>query len=161
MVKERVAVLPESSNYETERNKPMPSPVHAAIQANLIVALNVYRKLYRAYSELSLELSEWVSVPDIALFAWKPLNTYDLRTKESEIPLCVIEILSPTQSLGELRHKIAEYFERGIKSCWLVLPGLDNVYVFEAPDQYEMYKKGETLKDKQLNIAINVSPIFE
>lgn len=151
---------PHTTNYETERRKPMPSYNHGSIQANLIIELAAFKKKYRPVSELSLSLNDWVSVPDISLFPWKKLDTKNDTIKTKEPPLCAIEILSPTQSLTELLIKAHNYFEFGVKSCWIVLPGVDNVYVFSDTDNYSIFKKGETLKDDFLKIEIDVSQIF-
>ena len=57
------------SDYEIERNKLMPSLNHSAIQINLGAELrNRYIHQYRLVSELSLELSDWPSVPDICIY---------------------------------------------------------------------------------------------
>ncbi|MCB0577823.1 MAG: Uma2 family endonuclease, partial [Phaeodactylibacter sp.] len=63
------------SEYETERHKPMPSLNHSIIQANLIRELGLsYKKKYRIASELSLDLSDWPSVPDICIYPKMPLD---------------------------------------------------------------------------------------
>jgi len=150
-----------ATKYETERRKPMPSYNHGSIQANLIIELAAYKKKYRPISELSLSLNEWISVPDVSLFKWKKLDTKNDDIKTTEPPLCAIEILSPTQSLTELLVKARNYFEYGVKSCWIVLPGLDNIYVFSTAEDYLIFKKGEILKDEMMGIEIEVSPVFE
>jgi len=150
------------TKYEKERNKPMPSLNHGCIQANLLFLMKLnYDKKYRAVSELSLELSEWPSVPDISLIPWKEMDTMNDRVKVSEPPLCVMEILSPPQSFNELHTKARSYFEHGVKSCWIVLPGVDNVYVFSTPDEYDIFKSGETLEDRKMDIKIEVAKFFE
>ncbi len=72
-----------------------------------------------------------------------------------------MEILSPTQSLTDLLVKARNYFEYGVQSCWLILPELDNVYVFSSPDEYEIFKTGETLHDPKMGIEVEVDKIFE
>ncbi len=152
----------EFTDYEKERNKPMPSLNHGSIQTNLgfLIKLN-YGDIYRAVSELHLELSEWPSVPDISLIPWKKLDTKNDIIKVSEPPLCVMEILSPTQSFAELLTKAQNYFKHDVQSCWIVLPGVDNIYVFSSPDDYEIFKSGETLQDEKMNIQIEVAKVFE
>lgn len=150
------------SEYEIQRNKPMPSFNHGAIQANLSFAIKAaYNDKYRVISELNLDLSDWPSVPDISLYPKRPLDLENDITTMKEPPLCVIEIISPTQSISELTTKARSYFRNGVRSCWLVIPPLENVYVFSAPGAYEMFKAGETLRDEGLDIAIPVSSIFE
>lgn len=161
MLKENFTEEAQTSDYVTERNKPMPSYNHGSIQANLIIELATYRNQYRPISELSLDLSNWPSVPDVSLYPWEKLDTTQDRAKVSEPPLCVIEILSPTQSITELLSKAKSYFEHGVQSCWIVLPWLDNIYVFTTPKDYEIFKSGETLEDKKMGIRIDVARVFE
>ena len=79
----------------------------------------------------------------------------------SEMPLGVVEILSPTQSHEELETKRKEYFANGVQSYWLVLPDLKSVYVFRNPDDYEVYSRNETLKDKVLGIDMDLAEVFK
>jgi len=149
------------SDYVTERNKPIPSLNHARIQANIIFLMMLhYKKNFTVVSELSYDLSDWVSVPDVSLL---PLTKYDAKNdqiKVSEPPLCTVEILSPTQAQSELVAKSRSYFDKGVKSCWIVFPELENVYVFSSPDNYQIFLKGDILKDKKMKIELNVNDIF-
>ena len=149
------------SDYETERNKPMPSFNHGSIQANLIIEFAAYRKKYRPVSELSLNLSDWPSVPDISLYPWKKLDFRNDTIKMEAPPLCAVEILSPTQSLTELISNTNGYFEHGVKTCWIVFPAFNNIYVFYSPGEYDIFRTGEKLVDKILEIKIDVAKVFE
>lgn len=150
------------SEYEIERNKPMPSFNHSVIQANLIIQFGTrYKNKYRIASELSLDLSDWPSVPDICIYPKKPLDLRNDIITMSEPPLCTIEIISPSQSLNELISKANDYFRHGIRSCWIVLLPLGNIYVFTSPDDYEIYRASETLHDPMLDISIPLKEVFE
>lgn len=149
------------SDYETERNKPMPSFNHGAIQANLTMEFAQYRQKYRVVSELSLHLSDWPSVPDLCLYPYQELDTRSDTIKMTEPPLCAIEILSSTHSIGDLLAKANQYFQHGVQSCWIVLPGLDNIYVFSSPDTYEIFRTHDTLKDEKTGISFAVGPVFK
>jgi Uma2 family endonuclease len=149
------------TDYEIERNKPIPSFNHGSIQANLIKELVPYWNQYRVVSELSLNLLDWPSVPDLSLYPYKVLDTRTDTIKMTEPPVCAIEILSPTQSIGDLLAKANQYFQHGVQSCWIVLPGLDNIYVFSSPDTYEIFRVHETLKDEKTGISFPVRPVFE
>lgn len=156
--------LPEEaahlSDYETERNKPLPSFNHGSIQANLIAFLHPYKQ-YRAISELSLDLADWSSVPDLAIYPKRPLDFRNDLVKVQKQPLCVVEIISPSQPLNELTDKTRPYFEHGVKSCWLVLLPLTTICVYSAPDQYTCYRAHETLRDEVLDISLPLKEIFE
>jgi Uma2 family endonuclease len=150
------------STYETERNKPMPSLNHSIIQGNISFLLMLsYRTEYRITPEISLHLNGWNCVPDVAIF---PLLTVDFRhdvIKFETVPLGVVEILSPTQNVEDLTTKAEMYFMKGVKSYWLILPTLENIYVFEDAYNYQIFTKKQLLQDKNLNIELNLEEIFK
>ena len=77
-------------------------------------------------------------------------------------PLTTIEILSPTQALSDLTSKIRdEYFPKGVKSAWVILPELRAVAIFEnGKDGHEYFKSGK-LHDPVTGIELKVEEIFE
>lgn len=150
------------SEYELERNKPMPSLNHSAIQINLGAELrNRYKDRYRLVSEISLDLADWSSVPDICIYPKMPLDLRQDVITMKEPPLCAIEIISPTQSVDELRAKAVKYFEHGVRSCWIVIPTFANIYVFSSPDEYEIYRAPGDLRDAVLEISLPLKEVFE
>ncbi len=52
-------------------------------------------------------------VPDLCLYPFQELDTRTDTIKMTEPPLCAIEILSPTQSIGDLLAKANPYFQYG------------------------------------------------
>ncbi|MBI5916307.1 MAG: Uma2 family endonuclease [Bacteroidetes bacterium] len=151
----------EISNYELERNKPMPSFNHGTIQANLIMELAEFRNKFRITSETSLNLDQWPSVPDISMFPKSEMDLWNDEIAVKEPPLCVIEILSPTQSLNDLTSKANGYFQHGVQSCWIVLPSMANIYVYSSPDDYAIFRATETLVDNKLDISFSLSEVFK
>jgi Uma2 family endonuclease len=147
------------SDYEKERNKPIPSFNHGSVQANLIALLYVFKN-FRVVSELSLDLTDWVSVPDLSIYAKKPLDFKNDQIKVKEAPICVIEIISPTQSLNELTEKAEEYFNHGVKSCWLVMLPLTSICVFSSPNEYVFYRANQTLIDDIMGISLPLKEVF-
>lgn len=150
------------SEYEIERGKPMPSKNHAIIQANLILALQPkYADRFRILPEINLDLSIRDRVPDLAIYRSVEFTPGADEVRMTEMPLCVIEILSPQQSMADLLTKRAEYFAAGVQSYWLVLPDLLSVYVFHSPEDYEVFAKQETLTDKILGIELALGEVFK
>jgi Uma2 family endonuclease len=150
----------EQSAYEQDRGKPTPSKVHSSIQANILFAVYPYRDRFRFMSELSLDLDGWWSVPDLVIY---PKMTIDVRQDEIRVtipPLCAIEIISPMQSLQELVDKSKAYFEHEVQSCWLVLPGLRSIYVFNSFDEFKIFTYADTLLDDTLKISIPLAEVF-
>lgn len=151
----------EQSAYEQERGKPMPSKVHAYIQLNIGFELKSrYKDRFTFLSELNLDLNGWCSVPDLVIY---PKMTIDVRQDEIRMttpPLCTIEIISPMQSLQELIDKAKAYFEHGVQSCWLVLPGLRSIYVFSSFDDFKIFTHTDTLLDDTLKVSIPLADVF-
>jgi len=149
------------SQYEIERNKPIPSLNHSFVQTRLLVGLvGLLDKKYNIHSELSLNLDGWLSTPDICILPKSRVDFANDMPSVEDAPLGVIEILSASQNPGDLVSKAYQYFEKGVKSCWLIIPSLKNVYVFTDPDSYEVFKSTETLIDKILDIELSLIDIF-
>lgn len=139
----------------------MLSKIHAYVQSNIIFALRArYNDRFTFMSELSLDLDGWWSVPDLVVY---PKMEIDVRQDEVRVttpPLCAIEITSPMQSVQELVDQARAYFEHGVQSCWLVLPGLRSVYVFSSFDDFKIFTQVDTLLDEMLKISIPLAEVF-
>jgi Uma2 family endonuclease len=151
----------ELSDYELDRNKPMPSKNHAIVQSNIGFEVQLkYRETYRVMSEVKLNIpNDKDVVPDIAIyprFAFDPLHD---EVKMTEMPLCAVEILSPSQTNEELIEKVEKYFSVGVKSCWLVIPTFQIVSVFSDASTQRTFFKGE-LYDEVLDIRIDLDKVF-
>lgn len=148
------------SEYEMERGKPMPSKNHSLLQLRIGAELLYhYSEQYNAYSELSLEAPNPPFVPDLSLFPAKPSNWREDEVKVSEVPLTVIEIVSPSQTDTELTEKAKDYFAAGTKSYWLVQPVLRTIFVL-LPDGDELVFHNDLLTDPTNGISIDLKKIF-
>jgi Uma2 family endonuclease len=150
------------SEYELERGKPVPSKNHAIVQGNIYFLLRQkYESTYRFVTEVSILMHEKERIPDLAIYEQLEFTPGNDEVRLETPPLAAVEILSPTQSLADLIAKSYRYFEAGVKSYWLVLPDLTSIYVFSAPNEYEVFAKKGTLKDTQLNIELDLEAIFK
>ncbi len=150
------------SEYELERDKPVPSKNHAIIQGNLYFLIrNAYGERLSPLPEVSIKASPKEKVPDIAIFPKVEFTPGEDEVRMENAPLGVIEILSPSQSLTELISKSAAYFEAGVQSYWLVLPDLRSIYVFSAPGEYQLFAKEDKLEDPRLEIELELKEVFQ
>ena len=150
------------SDYEIERDKPMPSTNHALLQDNISFALNLsYRKEYSILPEIALGTPGKGSVPDLAVYPKLSLDVRNDVVKRRDPPLVAIEILSPEQNLQDLIDKTYRYFDFGVKSCWIVLPSLKTIIVYSGPDTFEYVKANAILKDPNTGFELNLSKVFE
>ena len=148
------------SDYEMERGKPMPSKNHSRLQQRIGVELAIhYSEQYDTYSELSLEAPNPPFIPDLCLFPAEPSNWREDEIRVSDVPLTVIEIVSPSQTDTELTEKSKAYFAAGVKSYWLVQPVLRTVFVL-LPDGDELVFHNDLLTDPTNDISIDLKKVF-
>ena len=156
------ATVEQLTEYELERGKPMPDTIHGAIQANLNAELSVrYRHQFRFLSELSLATFPDGTTPDITIYPYFPLDYDNREAKRSDAPLTCIEIQSPSQSNEEMIGKQKIYFDFGVQSCWLVVPAMKGIFVYDRPGHYEFFHGNDTLRDAITGIELPLAPIFE
>ena len=157
-------LIPEISDYELERGKPRPSLHHALVQSNLIFFIRSSLGAdYVIMSELNLVIDERKMVPDICLFRRAELDLAVEQINLATPPLTAIEILSPTQAIGELLAKAQRYFAAGVQSYWLVVPDLWAVAVFNTadPKKYKYFYNGQNLTDPVTGADLPVGPLFD
>ena len=149
------------AEYETERQKSMPSKNHSKLQARLsFCLLRAYENTFDIHSELSLELSTGRVNPDIAIYPAQKSDWIEDEIIVKEVPLAVIEILSPTQGIQDLIDKREIYFGAGVKSYWIVQPVFQMIHVFYSKDDYQSFLKGDVI-DTALDISIPLSEVFK
>ena len=152
----------EISQYEIERNKPMPSKNHSIVQKNLLVCTDFrYRKTYTVLSEIDIIMPEKPNtVPDVAIYPKLKIDFFDDQIGMTQMPLTAIEIISPSQTDTELIKKINRYFNAGVKSCWLVNPAFQAIYVYSEIGKYQFFNSGMILSDPATGIELPLSEIF-
>jgi Uma2 family endonuclease len=83
--------------------------------------------------------------------------------KVAKMPVLAIEILSPSQTINELLRKIEALFALGIKSCWLVIPALEEIRVYGQDFAYKTFEtqRDTDVIDDVLDISLPIQKIFE
>lgn len=152
------------SDYELERNKPMPTTIHGSVQANLIIAFSkLIGERFRIASEVTLYTQPTASTPDVLLLPPSALDFSNDPAKRTSPVLLTVEIISPSQSLDIFLEKAISYFQFGVKSCWIVLPRIKAVMVFNRPDEpdfYRFFKGTDEIEDETLGIRLPVEKVF-
>lgn len=152
-----------SAAYELERNKPIPSKNHAAIQMLLgFFLLQKYLTKYTILSEVKIEMPEKPDlIPDLSIYPKLEIDFKHDQTAMNEMPLVAIEIMSPTQSNDDIITKIERYFNAGVHSCWMVIPTLEAIVVYSSLDQYQFFNSTQILKDSVMEIEIDLAQVFK
>lgn len=155
-------VLTALSDYEIERNKPMPNLTHGGLQANIIGQLYTrYNSKFRIASEVSLDTYPESSTPDVVVYPRQALNYVNEVARQSNPPLLSIEIQSPSQTTEEMVVKLSKYFSFGIKSCWIVFPAMKAIAVYKTPEDYVFFDHDDVVKDEVMGIDVELKKIFE
>ncbi len=152
---------PYESDYETERNKPMPNRIHGVIQHKIGFLLELqYADRFQFPNELSLATTPG-STPDICIFHKRKLDLKTTMAREEEVPITTIEILSPSQSINELMHKAWDiYFPMGVQSAWIVIPELKAIQLLLPDDPPQTFYQN-MLTDPATGIQIAIEKVFE
>jgi len=151
----------EISAYELERGKPMPSRNHSIVQANAVFELKTrYRAQFRFMSEVNIDVAGRVLVPDVGIFEPIPVDMSQDQLVLTQLPLTTLEILSPRQALDDLIDKAALYLQAGVKSCWIILPKTEGVFLYSAGG-YRYFQAPQTLTDPATGIELPLAPLFK
>ena len=156
-----MAVSIALSQYEIERNKPMPDYIHGLLQLQIGYLLkSAYQKQYHFLSELTLATTP-NSTPDICIYPTKKVSRKNTKAKTEKAPITTIEIQSPSQSIEALQQKAWDlYFPMGVKSSWIVIPALRGIQIL-LPDNTELFFNSNLLKDPVTGIEIEIEKVFE
>ncbi len=152
------------SDYETERDKPMPTTIHGSIEANLIFELRMlYGQKFRLACEVTLATKPNASTPDVLILPPSQLDFSNDPAKRTEPVLVAIEIISASQGIDLFFDKAKMYFDFGVKSFWVVFPRMRAVAVFNQPDDSESYLffngKAEIVDDS-VGVRLPVEKVF-
>ena len=76
-------------------------------------------------------------MPDVSFTFWDQLPDGKIpKTGYPDVcPALAVEVLSPTNTRGEMDVKLAEYFAGGTRLVWIVAPDSRTVDVFTTPDR--------------------------
>jgi Uma2 family endonuclease len=155
------AVVPEiQTDYELERDKPMPSRNHGVLE--LLIGSTLLRKYgdtHTIFTEVTLNTDPPMT-PDIAVV--HPKIEFDWTQDETRLstpPLLVVEILSPSQTVTELMDKAERYFDAGVRSYWLALPTHKLIAVHNPGVEPKVFTTGP-ITDPASEITITIEDIF-
>ncbi|MBI1902596.1 MAG: Uma2 family endonuclease [Planctomycetia bacterium] len=81
-------------------------------------------KIYGADAAMRI-LPHQVRMPDISFFSWKrwPKQKLPRRPIPAIVPDLAVEVISETNTRAEIRRKLREYFQAGVRLVWSIDPG--------------------------------------
>jgi Uma2 family endonuclease len=89
-----------------------------------------------------------IRIPDVSFVAWASLPTGKIPDDPAPLlaPDLAVEVLSRTNTAGEMKRKRGEYFSAGTKMVWIVDPEKRTVTVFDSPTESHEYGEEEALE---------------
>jgi Uma2 family endonuclease len=86
-----------------------------------------------------------VRAPDVAFVAEARL-TFDTRKFAPLAPDLAVEIVSPSNTVSEIHHKVMDYLDAGSRLVWVVDPGSRTVTVYRSREAIRLLTEGELLE---------------
>jgi len=106
-----------------------------------------------------------VRVPDVAFIRWSRLRTPGVIPDEaiaSLAPDLAVEILSPSNTAGEMRRKVGDYLDAGVCLVWIIDPRARTCTVHQRGEAPRVLGVADTLDGGALlpGLAIPLSVLF-
>ena len=102
--------------------------------------------------------------PDVAFTSWArmPARRRPAEPIPQLAPNLVVEVLSPSNTVGEMTRKRAEYFRSGVELVWEINPRTRIVRVYPAPDRHQDLTAADTLSGDPVlpGFAVSLAELF-
>ena len=113
----------------------------------------------------SVRVAGQIRLPDVAYFAWGSLPERRVpRVAILDIaPDLAVEVLSPSNTAGEMARKRGEYFRAGTRLLWEIEPELRQIRVYTDADTFTTLSIDDTLTGEPVlpGFSLRVRELFE
>ena len=104
--------------------------------------------------------------PDVS---WIPNSKWNALTREQKrkyLPLApdfVLELMSPSDNLSEIRNKMREYIDCGVRLGWLINPDERKVEIYRQGREIEVLNNPQTLRGEAImsGLVVSLEEIFD
>lgn len=88
-----------------------------------------------------------VRIPDVSFISWDqiPDGEFPNEPVPHLYPDLAVEVLSRSNTPGEMTLKVSEYFEAGSRLVWIIDPETQTAEVYTAPDECRRLKATQSL----------------
>jgi len=92
-------------------------------------------------------LPRQVRIPDVAFVSWErfPNGKLPKTPIPAVAPDLAVEVLSDSNTEGEMRRKLQDYFTAGVRLVWYVDPRTRTASVYTSPEQCMVFDENGTL----------------
>ena len=102
--------------------------------------------------------------PDVSVTLWelRPDGTFPTGPVARDIPALAIEVISPSNTPGEMRRKVAHYFAAGVRVVWLINPHKRDAAIYTSPDDKVLLDETGVLTAESVlpGFALPLSVVF-
>ncbi len=149
--------------------KVSPKYKHASIQGKLLCFLADWcdrAQCGRVLPEWAIVLQrqgiDWVPVPDLTYVSYERLPAnWEEDAPCPVLPELVIEIISPSQSFGEMTSKAMDYLQAGVSRVWVIDNQAQSVTVFGEKEIPQTFGVGDIISDALLpGLKVTVAELF-
>jgi Uma2 family endonuclease len=87
-----------------------------------------------------------IRYPDVAFIRWERMpDGFPEEPIATLVPHLAVEVISQSNTPGEMKRKLKDYFFSGVELVWFVYPKTQTAEVYTAPDRKKRIGKGGTL----------------
>ena len=148
--------------------KMSPKLRHSIIQGEMFLKLVEHarpKKLGDVFPELRCTFRGGSYVFDLSFFLQERLPKPDAEDERADVtiaPDLVLEILSPGQTVGELKKKMGSALRGGVRLGWLIAPARKQILILQKKQKPEVLTCGDILTGKDVlpGFALPVEEIF-
>ncbi len=142
----------------------------SVVSGNVLTELNNWAKpdrlgLVSGEQGMIRMLAGNIRVPDVALFLRSSLpgGTLPKEAAPRIAPALAVEVLSESNTDEEMRIKVAEYFNSGVKVVWMLDPPTLTLRVYDAPERFRQLTRDDTLDGGGVlpGFSVRVGELFD
>jgi len=88
-----------------------------------------------------------VRIPDVSFISWDRLPGRELPDAAlAELsPELAVEVLSASNTKGEMERKLRDYFRAGVRLVWVIQPKTQTAEVYTSPEHVQAVAKNQSL----------------
>lgn len=92
-------------------------------------------------------LPRQVRIPDVCFISWErlPEGEFPDEAVAGLVPDLAVEVLSPSNTRGEMERKLRDFFRAGVRLAWLIEPKTETADVHTSPTDVRHLTKNQVL----------------
>jgi Uma2 family endonuclease len=143
-------------------------------ESNVAPWIIVYLGIYLEKHDLGQPLSSdgmvrlkvgLVRIPDVGFISWERLPEGEIPPEPiaSRVPELAVEVLSESNTPEEIKRKIGEYFEAGVKLVWIIQPKTQTADEYTSPTERRHVGRTQSLSGHDVlpGFTLSLKKLFD